>query len=184
MKIYTEAGDDGYTTRADGRRVRKSDPLLEAVGTVDELSSTVGLCLVAAAHDAEVAAVLAPVQGELFAVGAHLAAGHAGAASALGPDADTIGRVERAIDDVSDRLAPLDRFVSPGGCELSARLHVARTVCRRAERRVTAAADADAHVLPDVLKYLNRLGDLLFVLSRLANRHAGVADAPWNAKSP
>jgi len=179
MKIYTRTGDDGGTRCADGTRVPKSDRLLEAVGTLDELNSTVGLCLSAAGGDAEIAAALAPVQAELFGVGGRLGAGEANAAS---PGDSALRRVERAIDAASAGLAPLRRFVLPGGCELAARLHLARTVCRRAERRVVAAADAN--VPADVLKYLNRLGDLLFVLARLGNLHAARAETTWDPKSP
>lgn len=179
MKSHTAAEDEGGTRRADGQRARKSDPLLEAVGTLDELSAQIGLCLTCAEStaDEEVAAALCPVQGELFAVGAALSGAEGD------PFSGGIQRLARLTDEAAAKLPPLGRFILPGGCELSGRLHVARTVCRRAERRAVAAADAYASVPPDVVKYLNRLGELLFVLARLANRHAGVPETKWGSKN-
>ena len=177
-KIYTRHGDAGSTRRRDGREVRKHDGLLAAIGTLDELSSSIGLCLAAAGDGEQIAATLATVQQELFAACAMIGAGGAGSPGdvALGPA--SVDGLERAIDAASKQLPKLTGFIVPGGCELAARLHVARTVCRRAERRVVAAADEGAAVPPVVLQYLNRLSDWLFTLARLANKLAGLADTP------
>jgi cob(I)alamin adenosyltransferase len=178
MKIYTRQGDDGSTGLFDGRRVPKDDLRIEACGAVDELNSQLGLALVDC--PAELRSWLEPVQIELFELGADLA---------TPPDSRNAGKVKRvaperaialetAIDHLQAELTPLKRFVLPGGTELAARLHVARTVCRRAERRVVQLAAAGP-VTPAVLIYLNRLSDLLFVCARWANRHAGRPDVEW-----
>ena len=181
MKIYTRIGDDGCTSGLDGHRVRKNDPGVGAMGDVDELNSHLGLCAAAAGgSDAKVSLVqaLAPLQAEMFAAGAMLA-GARGEGPAEGLlDDSAVGRMEQQIDTATDQLGQLRHFVLPCGCELACRLHVARTVCRRAERSVAAFADTAA-VPAIVLRYLNRLGDLLFVLARLANLQAGVAEMPW-----
>jgi len=181
MKVYTRTGDDGCTNGPDGRRVGKNDPGVVAVGDVDELNSHLGLCAASAGgSDAQVSVVqaLAPIQAELFAVGATLAAARGEGPFEALLDDSAVGRMEQQIDAAIDRLGQLRHFVIPCGCELACRLHVARTVCRRAERAVAAYADTAA-VPAVVLRYLNRLGDLLFVLARLANRQAGVAETPW-----
>lgn len=188
MGIYTKAGDDGFTARLSGRRVRKSDPLVAAGGSVDELAAHVGLCLQRALADgvSEAAEALQAVRAELLSVGALLAAAphadetapdEADPPAAAGLDA-ALTRMERRIDRLSEPLPPLDQLLLPGGTELACRLHVARTVCRRAERDL-AAADATAAVPDIAAAYLNRLSDLLFVLARLANRAAGREEEPW-----
>lgn len=183
MKIYTRDGDEGDTVRAGGGRVRKSDPLVEAVGTLDELNACLGLCLARVSPDsAEVAAALQPTQGELLALGAELAAVGTEAVVPAGPGADAVARMEHTIDEISARLPALDCFLLPGGGELASRLHLARTVCRRAERRTVAAADAGAELPAAALRYLNRLGDLLFVLARRACADAGAPKAPWHGR--
>jgi cob(I)alamin adenosyltransferase len=181
VKIYTRTGDDGTTGLLGSARVPKHDPRVEAYGTVDELNAALG---VAAALDTagihrDAFAVLQPA---LFRVGAELAATD----NALKERLDLVGdddvaMLERLIDTQDAALAPLTRFVLPGGTPLAAQLHLARTVCRRAERRVTALAGSDA--APGTLvKYLNRLADLLFVMARYANHRAGVAETTWSGK--
>lgn len=178
MKIYTRTGDDGTTGLIGGSRVPKHDAAIECYGTVDELNGTIGLAVVVA--DVAVGGWLRQVQAELFTIGAHLAtpAGHAKTSSIPTLDAGWIARLESQIDTAESELPPLRNFILPGGSELAARLHYARTVCRRAERLLVAHA-ADRPLDPILLTYMNRLSDWLFVHARLANHRAGVADVPW-----
>ena len=177
MKIYTRTGDDGTTGLYGGARVPKDDPRVEAYGTVDETNATLGLAR-AAGLPPELDEVLARAQSTLFDVGAALAtpADRASAVASIG-DAD-VAALERAIDALEARLEPLKTFVLPGGTEAAARLHLARTVCRRAERLVVSLA-ARAPVSPLIVRWLNRLSDLLFVQARYANFVAKVPDVPW-----
>ena len=185
MKIYTKTGDRGETGLFGGQRVRKDHVRVEAYGEVDELNSTLGLVVLhlEAAGQGETAAGLRQVQADLFTVGANLATPapeDGGRENAYIPALEP-GRVEaleRWIDAAEAELEPLKSFILPGGAPAAAVLHLARTVCRRAERRVVALAH-EAHVAPEYVMYLNRLSDLLFTLARLANRRAGVADVPW-----
>jgi cob(I)alamin adenosyltransferase len=176
MKIYTKTGDAGETGLFGGPRVRKDHARIEAFGTVDELNSHLGMARthsVAAAFDP----LLRRVQCELFDMGAQLAT----------PDptneritANHVRTLESEIDRHEATLEPLTCFILPAGTPLAAAFHVARTVCRRAERRVvTLSAEPDTTIPANAIEYLNRLGDLLFVLARVANRQAGVADDPW-----
>jgi cob(I)alamin adenosyltransferase len=180
LRIYTRAGDGGETGLWGGRRARKDDPRVEACGAVDELNAAVGWAR-ALDPGAEVDAVLEAVQRDLLQVGADLAdpGGRDGAAPRLGPD--RVRALEEAIDRLDARLPRLDRFILPGGSPAGAALHVARTVGRRAERRVVALAGREA-VNPQVIAYLNRLSDLLFVLARTANRAAGIPETTWEAE--
>jgi cob(I)alamin adenosyltransferase len=178
MKIYTKTGDDGTTGLYGGARVKKASPRVDAYGTVDELNATLGAAR-ATGLGAFTDAVLAHVQVDLFTLGAELACvpGKEGKLSMpLLSDQDA-QRLERAIDDAEAKLTPLTTFILPGGSPGAAALHLGRTVCRRAERGVLALDDAPARV--ELVVYLNRLSDLLFVLARLANSEAGVADVPW-----
>ena len=183
MKIYTRKGDDGRTALYGGGRVSKAHVRVEAYGSVDELNAAVGLARAASPAE-DVDAVLARMQSDLFDLGAELAA-VGRAAEALGEtrltEAD-LERLERDIDRFEAELPPLRSFVLPGGTEASARLHLARTVARRAERRLVELADQEP-LRPLLVQYLNRAGDLLFVLARLANARAGVADVPWAGRS-
>jgi cob(I)alamin adenosyltransferase len=181
MKIYTRTGDDGSTGLIGGSRTRKSDPRIECYGTVDELNATLGLAAVSA--DAGLLASVREIQGELFAIGSHLATpeGTPRAASLPAVDEAWAARLEMQIDAAEASLPPLRNFILPGGTELAARLHVARTVCRRAERLLVAFA-MDRPVEAVVLTYFNRLSDWLFVQARLANHLAGEADVPWMKK--
>ena len=177
MRIYTKTGDDGTTGLYGNVRVRKSDGRVEAYGAVDETNASIGFAR-ATSLPTEVDAILSAVQSHLFEVGGALATPPGKPASSKGvSDADTTV-LENAIDALEAGLAPLRTFVLPGGCEGAARLHLARTVCRRAERAVVALSTHEA-VDPAIVRYLNRLSDLLFVQARAANRAAGVPDVPW-----
>jgi cob(I)alamin adenosyltransferase len=179
MKIYTKTGDGGETGLVDGSRVRKDHPRVAAFGDVDEVNAVVG---VARTHaDPELSALLEGVQRDLFAIGAQIADPRAQVASRKEKAALAAGRIvdlERAIDAHDARMPALTAFILPGGTPLAAALHVARTVCRRAERAVLGLGPADP-VDPLIVVYLNRLSDLLFVLARHANQAAGRAEAKW-----
>ncbi|MGD9722459.1 MAG: cob(I)yrinic acid a,c-diamide adenosyltransferase [Pirellulales bacterium] len=179
MKIYTKTGDSGDTGLFGGPRTSKDSPRIEAYGTVDELNSVLGVAR-AQGLDAAIDALVRKIQNELFSIGAQLATPDPAAhgTALVGPA--HITALERAIDEHEEGLAPLKTFVMPGGTPAAAYLHLARTVCRRAERRlVTLLRTSDEPISPDILIYLNRLSDLLFVLARSVNRAAGVADVPW-----
>ncbi len=184
MKIYTKTGDAGDTGLFGGPRVRKSDPRVEAYGEVDELNAAIG-AVRAVVEDPEIDRLLARVQDELFCVGAELATPHEAKARSAIPvvDASWVARLEAAIDAWGEELPPLTRFVLPGGTRTAAALHLARCVCRRAERRVVALA-ASVEVAPEALTYLNRLSDLLFVAARLANHRARRAETEWDPHRP
>jgi cob(I)alamin adenosyltransferase len=178
MKIYTKTGDDGTTGLFGGGRVKKASSRVDAYGTVDELNATLGLAR-AAKLEADTEAVLAQVQVDLFTLGAELAC-VPGKESKLNMkllDETDSGRLEAAIDAAEAHCTPLKYFVLPGGSPQAAALHLARTVCRRAERAVLALEDAPARA--ELVIYLNRLSDLLFVLARRANVATNVPDVPW-----
>jgi cob(I)alamin adenosyltransferase len=175
MNLYTRTGDDGSTQLGDGSRVRKDDPRLVALGTLDELNAHLGLAAVACA-DASLLEQIRQVQRELFGIGSLLA--QPSGESPGGITREDIQRLEGWIDESQARLPSLDRFILPGESELGARLHVARTVCRRAERAVIALALPD-RVPQEAIVYLNRLADLLFSWARLGDHLAGRQDVPW-----
>ncbi|HEX8916187.1 MAG TPA: cob(I)yrinic acid a,c-diamide adenosyltransferase [Humisphaera sp.] len=186
MKIYTKTGDDGTTGLIGGSRVRKCDARLDCYGTIDELNATLGLAAVAAAADpatADMVDRLREVQTDLFVLGSHLATPDESPYRATLPPIEDamIGRLEMQIDAAETALPPLRNFILPGGSEASARLHLARTVCRRAERLLVDFA-LDRPVPEVMVTYLNRLSDWLFVQARLCNHRAGVADIPWKAR--
>jgi cob(I)alamin adenosyltransferase len=193
MKIYTRTGDDGTTGLVGGRRVPKSDPRIDCYGTVDELNAALGLAAVIPAHgtapDQSLVDRLRQVQSDLFVVGAHLATPPderdvRAASLPPPPDEGMVLRLEGEIDAAESRLPPLHNFILPGGAEAAARLHLARTVCRRAERLLVAmAVEANATAPSVTVRYLNRLSDWLFVQARLCNYLAGVPDIPWSARS-
>ena len=179
MKIYTRTGDAGETSLFDNTRVSKADARVDAYGEVDELNAAVGVAIAAGPGD-DIAAELQSVQRELFALGARLADPSWRIAERVNKAVitnDQVERLERAIDRLEGEVTPLRRFILPGGSSAGALLHLARTVCRRAERRVVGLG-ANA-VEPPVIIYLNRLSDLLFVMARVANRRAGVAETEW-----
>jgi len=165
-RIYTRLGDAGETHLGDMSRVPKTDPRIEAYGTVDELNAQIGVARTAATMPEPYGPWLARIQNDLFDVGADVSVPLTDARERLRVVADQTTWLERACDEVNATLAPLTSFVLPGGTPAAAQLHVCRTVCRRAERRVIALGDA---VNPEVVRYLNRLSDLLFILSRGAN---------------
>lgn len=179
MKIYTKTGDDGTTGLFGGGRVRKSDARIECYGTVDELNAALGVAKVVAGED-EIGQAISRVQNELFVVGSHLSTPEDSPSTRSLPVLDDamIGRLEMEIDSAEAELPALRNFILPGGGELGARLHFARTVCRRAER-VLVDFSMDRPVSGTILTYMNRLSDWLFVMARLANKRAGVADIPW-----
>jgi len=185
MKIYTKTGDDGQTGLYGGGRVRKDAPRIEAYGTVDELNAVLGTVR-ATSYDSEEPVpaalddLLARIQNELFDLGAELATIDPAARGVPQMSAEHAARLEAAIDEYETGLAPLRQFILPGGTPAAAGLHVARTVCRRAERRVISlAADPTEGISSHVVIYLNRLSDLLFVLARAANSAAHQPDVPW-----
>jgi cob(I)alamin adenosyltransferase len=175
MKLYTKTGDHGETGLISGKRVPKDDHRVSSYGDVDELNAVVGWLAVAASDAWRVR--LAGVQDRLFVMGAELANDRASeGVPAIGED--DVKALEQWIDEATAAVLPLKHFVLPGGCELSARCHLARTVSRRAERTVVAlshSVSVGEHVVP----YLNRLSDLFFALGRWANRLAGVDDVSW-----
>jgi cob(I)alamin adenosyltransferase len=178
VKIYTRTGDDGETSLFDGTRVRKSDPRVDAYGEVDELNAWLGLAR--ASHlDAEFGDEVMRIQRDLFALGAQLADPAdkiaARVMKAALTDAD-VARIEQLIDRLDERLPPLRRFILAGGAPAGAALHIARAVCRRAERRIVSLEPPVDAVL---VRYVNRLSDLLFVMARAVNHRAGAAETEW-----
>lgn len=181
MKIYTKTGDKGETGLFDGTRVPKSDARVDAYGDVDELNALLGLAR-SLLREQELADILAEVQRDLFAVGAQLADPKHGERPHLREKARlTEGRIqklEEQIDRWEAELEPLRQFILPGGVEAGAVLHYARTVCRRAERRIVRLGGT-IPVSPILLAYVNRLSDFLFVMARVVNHRAGVPEIPW-----
>jgi cob(I)alamin adenosyltransferase len=178
VKIYTRTGDSGDTSLFDGTRVKKDDPRVDAYGDIDELNAWLGLAR-ASRLDPALDDDVVQLQRDLFALGAQLAdPGHKLAprvSKAVIGDAD-IARLESLIDRLEKALPPLRRFILAGGSPAGAALHVARTVCRRAERRIVAL---DPPVDPVLVRYVNRMSDLLFVLARAANHRGGVSETEW-----
>ncbi|HTQ38755.1 MAG TPA: cob(I)yrinic acid a,c-diamide adenosyltransferase [Pirellulales bacterium] len=189
MKIYTKTGDAGDTGLFAGPRVRKDDLRIEAYGTVDELNAVLGLVrshatVGQAKLPAKIDAQLARIQHALFDLGAELATPDPKARGTSFVTPQEIGVLEQAIDGFEAQLPPLKTFILPGGTPGAAWLHLARTVCRRAERQVVTLAQREAgNFSPHVLVYLNRLSDLLFVMARAVNQLAGHPDVPWEKPS-
>lgn len=172
-KIYTRTGDDGTTGLGDGSRTQKDSLRVEAYGTIDELNSTIGL-LIAQLDHADISSILLDVQHDLFDLGGELCI----------PGTELIGdhhtqRLENELDRLNADLPPLKDFILPGGSVAAAQAHLARTVCRRAERRVIALARHE-EVNEPAIRYLNRLSDLLFVVSRTIARASGVGETLWD----
>lgn len=174
-KIYTRTGDDGTTGLVGGGRISKADPLMAAIGDVDEANSAIGVALVSIDDDST-ATTLRRVQNELFDLGADLAT-PLDMEGGLRVTADQIDRLEREIDAMNDHLSPLTSFVLPGGAAGAAQLHLARAIVRRAERSAVAAS-ADNALNPKALTYINRLSDWLFVAARRLN-NLGASDVLW-----
>ena len=183
MKIYTRQGDAGRTKLFGGLEVSKHDPRVAAYGTFDELNAALGVILSLDPDGDLGTADLQRVQEDLFILGSHLAAARPerelerGTIPGLAPG--RIADLEAWIDSLDEELPPLDAFVLPGGCPAGAQLHVARTVCRRAERYVTALVESDTALSTAVIPYINRLSDLLFTLARAVNHRAGRPEARW-----
>jgi cob(I)alamin adenosyltransferase len=178
LKIYTKTGDKGDTKLFDGTQVRKSDSRVEAYGQVDELNSFIGAAA-SFLDDNELKQMLFGIQRDLFSLGAQLAdPNHHGKKQKSRLDPARIAALEDSIDRFETELPPLRQFILAGGAPAGAMLHVARTVCRRAERRVTALAES-VEIDSRNIEYLNRLSDFLFVLARLVNHRQGQQEIPW-----
>lgn len=179
MKIYTKTGDTGETGLFAGPRVRKDDPRIEAYGAVDELNAVLGLARCETLPSA-VEQIIAAVQNDLFAVGAELASPDPVKAGTAWNAEPQITALEQAIDALELQLPPLTQFILPAGNRGACTIHVARGVCRRAERRlVTLANEPEIQISNLLIRYLNRLGDYLFVAARATNVLAGEAEVPW-----
>lgn len=180
VKIYTRTGDEGETSLFDGTRVRKSDARVDAYGDVDELNAWLGLALTHLDHRLPtVERALLQIQRDLFALGASLADPANRIADRVTKAVltdDDVTRLEHVIDELEAGLPPLRRFILPGGAQAGATLHIARTICRRAERRMVALEPPADGV---ALRYVNRLSDLLFVMARAANLHAEIPETEW-----
>jgi len=177
--IYTRTGDQGETGLFGGGRVAKDDHRVEAYGEVDELNATLGVAR-SSGLEPPLEELVSEIQGQLFTLGAVLATPGGTKAEAYVPKVppDWTTRLERQIDAYEKELAPLRQFILPGGSAAASHLHLARTVCRRAERRVVSLSKV-VPVDAQLLIYLNRLSDLLFIMARVANHRAGVSDVPW-----
>ena len=182
VKIYTKTGDHGETGLFDGTRVSKHVPRVDAYGEVDELNAVLGMALAFIRDDAELQACLLAIQRDLFVVGAHLADPSARVEAKRGAKAelheDKITQLEQWIDQFDTRLPPLRQFILPGGSKGGATLHLARTVCRRAERCIVALSQ-QVEVSPLILIYMNRLSDFLFTAARLENLRRDRPEIPW-----
>lgn len=180
MKIYTKFGDSGETALYGGTRFGKDAPQFEAIGSVDELNAYIGYAQTLIG-DSDLIGLLSHVQNHLFAVGADLAtpATHS-KASEMRISGDFTTEMETAIDTLSEELPPLRNFILPGGCAAGAILHIARVVCRRSERCVVQLT-REAAVNPEILRSLNRLSDLLFVLARTVNFRANTSEPIWES---
>lgn len=184
MKIYTKHGDQGETGLFGGARVPKDHLRIQAYGTLDELNAALGLALATQpgmlSLAATVAARLRRVQSEIFQLGAELATPSGKTVPILLVDLSNVEEQEKEIDEMEKMLAPLKAFILPGGCPVAAQLHLARTICRRAERELVILHRSEP-LRPAVLQYVNRLSDYLFVTSRYVNHLAKIDDIPWIA---
>lgn len=179
MRIYTKTGDDGTTGLLGGQRLSKDAPRVEASGSVDELNAHIGLVLAHLHTPVRLGEMLQQVQNTLFIIGSELATPTGQKPPVKPVDASHVQELEGWIDELEENLPPLRHFILPGGSVPAALLHVARTVCRRTERRVVTlfhAEPGNAHIIT----YLNRLGDLLFVMARAVNAGEGVEDVIWD----
>jgi len=182
-RVYTRTGDDGTTGLGGGQRVPKDSARIAAYGTVDELSSAIGVA-VALGLDPQLAAGLGRIQNELFNVGSDLCILEEDKAAMPVPVVEErhVEALERLMDELQSELTPLENFILPGGTPGAAQLHVARTVCRRAEREVIHLSRLEP-IGPWVVRYLNRLSDALFVMARYENLKRGVPDVLWNSRA-
>lgn len=179
-KLYTATGDAGMTSLVGGERVEKNSVRLEAYGTVDEFSSFLGVVLSDSKCEEEVRSQIRKIQNMLFNLGGYLAmkANDGEKPAAWGLKPEHIEEIEGWIDSLDSQTPKVNAFVLPGGCELSGHAHVARSVCRRAERRILDLA-AETYVDPNLLRYFNRLSDYLFILARYFNHRQGVEEIIW-----
>ena len=182
-KIYTKQGDAGSTRLGGGQQVGKADPRIEAYGTVDELNSVLGVAL-ASGLDAGLEQPLETIQNELFHLGSDLCVLEEDKEQRPGPqiEARHVEALERILDNLTAEVGPLENFILPGGSVGAAHLHVARTVCRRAERRVVALGETQA-IGAETVRYLNRLSDALFVMARYENKSKGIEDVCWDSRT-
>lgn len=179
MKIYTKTGDQGKTGLIGGHRVWKDDLRIDAYGTIDELNASLGLVRCEPLDD-PLDELLQGIQSDLFDIGAELASPDPKSAGVSFDRPDRVGALEAAIDHYDSSLPPLKNFVLPAGTRTASLLHVARTICRRGERRIVVLLrENPGRISQATIEYLNRLSDLLFVLARFANHAAGVQDTPW-----
>jgi len=181
-KIYTKTGDDGTTGLGGGQRIPKDSLRIETFGTVDELNAQIGVAL-AAGLESSLTSELTRIQHELFHLGSDLCVLEADKPERPVPviEAKHVTALESVMDRMTERLGPLTNFILPGGCVGAARIHVARTVCRRAERLAVALAREEP-IGPSVIPYLNRLSDALFVMARWENRYRGFEDTTWDSR--
>lgn len=185
MKIYTKTGDEGTTGLFGGGRVSKTHPRIEAYGTVDETNSFIGLALAHLSDTPEgerIRACLEARQDELFILGADLATPSESRAQTARIDEEHVSQLEREIDELAADLPPLKNFILPGGTRAAAALHAARAICRRAERLVLKAAEAEA-ISSSAVIYLNRLSDYLFVMARWVNQAEGAQESTWKRQT-
>jgi len=181
MKIYTKTGDSGQTGLFGGKRVEKNNRRIEAYGTIDELNSIVGLVLCEKV-ESKTKTVLTSIQNSLFIIGSELATPSDVKSSAIQSISENeIQNIEKYIDDLDDELTPLKNFILPGGCKSAAILHFARTVCRRAERRIVDI-NSNEEVNSNIIKYINRVSDLLFVLARYENQKKSTSEIEWKPR--
>lgn len=178
VKIYTRSGDLGETGLLDGRRVSKAEPRVDAYGEVDELNACLGF-LLSTGVDSDLEDMILQIQRDLFSLGASLASAKSRQSSHKKTvvSKNDVQRMERWIDRLENELAPLGQFILPGGGRTAAASHLARAVCRRAERRMVGLGSDEIGSVP--LAYVNRLSDLLFVMARIANARAGITEQPW-----
>jgi cob(I)alamin adenosyltransferase len=182
-RVYTKTGDDGMTGLGSGQRVPKDSPRIEAYGTVDELNSQIGVVLAIGVNE-EIAGALGRIQNELFHLGSDLCILEEDKLRLPVPEIGEghVEALERLMDRLGQELSPLENFILPGGCAGAAALHVARTVCRRAERLVVALSRVEK-VGGYTVVYLNRLSDALFVMARHENHRRGIPDVLWNSRA-
>lgn len=182
VKIYTRSGDEGMTGMLGPRRVFKDNPRIDAYGTVDELNAVIGL-IRSDMNDDNIDLLLKEVQEDLFVLGSALADPDPKGPFFHAITTNHVSRLERAIDSMQEELEPLKSFILPGGSKPASQTHLARTICRRAERDVVSLHHIEHEpVDPVTIVYLNRLSDFLFVMARLINLRAGIADVPWHPK--
>ncbi len=179
LKIYTKTGDDGTTGLVGGSRVKKYELRLESYGTVDELNAAIGVVLAMDVDD-EIRKILVFVQNKLFNIGSRLASDKKGEefTANLSIKGEDVAVLEQSIDLFEQELPELKQFILPGGDLLVAQCHVARTICRRAERRIVEFAEHE-QVDPELIKFVNRLSDFMFVLARVLGKRRGLRETPW-----